>query len=73
MIFSFKLKTNICPTLKELPVSTHTLKKRFKREYRKMIDKMVRSHAFHKMAIKLLYFICFVISVILGTLLYLDK
>ena len=49
------------------------LKKRFKREYRKMIDRMVRSHALHTLGLRLVYFVCFVVSVILATLLYLQK
>lgn len=48
-------------------------KKRFKREYRKMIDRMVRSHALHTLAIRMIYFVGFVVSVILATLLYLQK
>jgi hypothetical protein len=48
-------------------------KKRFKREYRKMIDRMIRSHALHTLALRLVYFICFVVSLILATLLYFEK
>jgi len=48
-------------------------KKRFKREYRKMIDRMVRSHALHTFALRIFYFACFVLSIILATLLYLEK
>ena len=48
-------------------------KKRFKREYRKMIDRMVRSHALHTLSLRVVYFVCFVLSIILATLLYLEK
>lgn len=48
-------------------------RKRFKREYRKMIDRMVRSHALHTIALRLIYLVSFVVSVILATILYLQK
>jgi len=50
-----------------------SFKKRLKREYRKMIDRMVRSHALHTFALRVVYFVCFVATVILATLLYLEK
>ncbi|NDH00051.1 MAG: permease [Opitutae bacterium] len=56
-----------------MPVESSTFKKRLKREYRKTVDRLVRSHAFHKLAVKLIYLIGFIISVILGALLYFDK
>jgi len=56
-----------------LPEQTKTFKKRLKREYRKTMDHLIRSHAFHKFTIKLIYFVGFVISVILAALLYFDR
>jgi hypothetical protein len=38
-----------------------------------MVDRMVRSHALHTFALRLLYFACFVLSIILATLLYFEK
>lgn len=61
------------PTFLVLPEQTKTFKKRLKREYRKTMDHLIRSHAFHKFTIKLIYFIGFVISVILAALLYFDR
>ena len=49
------------------------LKKRFKREYYKFVDGFVRSHGLQKVLLKMVYFICFIISVILATLLYLEN
>jgi len=37
------------------------------------MDHLIRSHAFHKFTIKMIYFVGFVISVILATLLYFDR
>ena len=34
---------------------------------------MIRSHALHTLALRLVYFICFVVSLILATLLYFEK
>ena len=50
-----------------------TLRKRLKREYYKFIDGFVRSHGLQKVLLKLVYFVCFIISVILATLLYLEN
>ena len=63
----------LLPTFSVLPDQTKTFKKRLKREYRKTMDHLIRSHAFHKFTIKLIYFIGFVISVILAALLYFDR
>lgn len=56
-----------------LPEQTKSFKKRIKREFRKTMDHLIRSHAFHKFTIKLIYFVGFIISVILATLLYFDR
>ncbi len=47
------------------------IKKRLKREYYKFVDGFVRSHGLHKLLLRVVYVTCFIISVILGTLLYL--
>ncbi|HAU58814.1 MAG TPA: hypothetical protein DCW45_00440 [Opitutae bacterium] len=47
--------------------------KRFRREYYKFVDGFVRSHSLQKVLLKLVYFTCFIISVILATLLYLEN
>jgi len=47
-------------------------KRRLKKEYRKTMDRLVRSHALHTFFIRSIYLIGFVISMILGALLYLD-
>jgi hypothetical protein len=49
------------------------LKKRLKREYYKFVDGFVRSHGLQKVLLKLVYFTCFIISVILATLLYFEN
>jgi len=67
------LRSFICPIYLVLPAESSTFKKRLKREYRKTVDRLVRSHAFHKLAVKMVYLIGFIISVILGALLYFDK
>jgi len=38
-----------------------------------MIDGIVRSHGIEKFFVRLVYLLCFIASVILGTLLYLNK
>jgi hypothetical protein len=56
-----------------LLVSKNKFKSRLKREYRKTMDRLIRSHAFHKLAVRMIYLIGFIISVFLATLLYFDK
>ena len=51
----------------------HSLTKRWKKEYYRMVDGIVRSHAMQKFLMKLVYLICFVATVILATLLYLNS
>ena len=74
MIF-FLISWSIAPltTFLVLPEQTKSFKKRLKREYRKTMDHLIRSHAFHKFTIKLIYLVGFVISIILATLLYFDR
>ena len=48
------------------------LKKRLKKEYYRFIDGLVRSHSLQKIVSRTIYLVCFVISVILATLLYLE-
>ncbi|MDA8823220.1 hypothetical protein N9N41_01860 [Opitutales bacterium] len=50
-----------------------SLVKRWKKEYYRMIDGIVRSHAIHKLLVRILYFACVVASIILGCLVYLNS
>lgn len=56
-----------------LPTQSNSFKKRLKREYRRTLDRLIRSHAFHKLAIRLVYLIGIILSVILGAMLYFDN
>ncbi|MAL86271.1 MAG: permease [Opitutae bacterium] len=51
----------------------NTLARKWKREYYKMIDGIVRSHSLQKFFVRSLYLICFIASVIFATLLYLNS
>jgi len=48
------------------------LKKRLKREYYKYVDSFVRSHGLQKLMLRTVYFVCFIASIILATLLYIE-
>ena len=50
-----------------------SLVKRWKKEYYRTIDGIVRSHAIHKLLVRILYFVCLVASIILGCLVYLNS
>ncbi|OUU24500.1 MAG: permease [Verrucomicrobia bacterium TMED44] len=50
-----------------------SLKKRLKQQYMKYLDKVIRTNALQKLFRGILYLIGFIISVILGTLLYLNS
>lgn len=47
-------------------------KKRLKREYYKFVDSFVRSHALQKLILRTVYLVCFIASIILATLLYIE-
>ena len=49
------------------------LSKRWKKEYYRMVDGIVRSHAIQKNLMRLVYLICFITTVILASLLYLNS
>ena len=49
------------------------LSRKWKREYYRFIDGVVRSHGIQKFLMRLLYLICFVATVILVALLYINK
>jgi len=55
-----------------LPNQLTSFRKRLKREFRKTLDRLIRSNAFHKLAVKLLYLTGLIISFILAAMLYLD-
>ncbi len=50
-----------------------TLSRKWKREYYRMIDGVVRSHGIQKFCLRLIYLLCFVATIILAALLYFDK
>lgn len=50
-----------------------TLAKKWKKEYYRAVDGIVRSHGMQKFLMRILYLICFVATVILSTLLYLNS
>ena len=50
-----------------------TLAKKWKKEYYRTVDGIVRSHGMQKFLMRILYLICFVATVILSTLLYLNS
>jgi len=50
-----------------------TISKKWKKEYYKMIDGIVRSHAMQKFLMRLLYLFCFITTIILATLLFLNS
>ncbi|HAF59220.1 MAG TPA: permease [Opitutae bacterium] len=56
-----------------MPTQSNSFKKRLKREYRRTLDRLIRSHAFHKLAVRLVYLIGIILSVILGAMLYFDN
>jgi hypothetical protein len=49
------------------------LSRKWKREYYRFIDGVVRSHGIQKFFMRLLYLICFVATVILAALLYVNS
>ena len=49
------------------------LSRKWKREYYRFIDGAVRSHGIQKFFMRLLYLICFVATVILAALLYVNS
>ena len=49
------------------------LTRKWKREYYRFIDGVVRSHGIQKFFMRLLYLICFVATVILAALLYVNS
>jgi hypothetical protein len=53
--------------------SKKKLIRRWKREYHTFVDGIIRSHGIQKFFMRLLYLICFVATVILAALLYINK
>jgi hypothetical protein len=49
------------------------LTRKWKREYYRFIDGVVRSHGIQKFFMRLLYLLCFVATVILAALLYVNS
>jgi len=49
------------------------LSRKWKREYYRFIDGVVRSHGIQKFLMRLLYLLCFVATVILAALLYVNR
>ena len=49
------------------------ISRRLKREYYRFVDGMIRSHSLQKFFRRIFFLICFTISVIFATLLYLEK
>jgi len=49
------------------------LTRKWKREYYKFVDGVVRSHGIQKFFMRVLYLICFIATVILAALLYINK
>ena len=49
------------------------LSRKWKREYYRFIDGVVRSHGIQKFLMRMLYLICFVATVILAALLYVNR
>ena len=47
--------------------------KKWKKEYYRAVDGIVRSHGMQKFLMRMLYLICFVATIILSTLLYLNS
>ena len=60
-------------TLTLVPSKKKTLSRKWKREYYRMIDGVVRSHGIQKFCLRLIYLLCFVATIILAALLYFDK
>ena len=52
--------------------NSEEFRKRLKREYRKTLDRLVRSHAIHTIFMRTFYIIGFIVSLILGALLYFE-
>ena len=48
------------------------LSRKWKKEYYRFIDQVVRSHGIQKFLVRLLYFACFVATVVLATLIYIN-
>ena len=57
----------------EVRTRKSTISKRWKKEYYKMVDGIVRSHAVQKFFIRTIYLFCFIATIILVTLLYLNS
>ena len=55
-----------------LNITVRNFRKRLKREYRKTLDRLVRSHAIHTIFMRTFYIIGFIVSLILGALLYFE-
>jgi hypothetical protein len=56
-----------------VPLNKKKLSRKWKKEYYRFIDGVVRSHGIQKFFMRLIYLICFIATVILGALLYLNK
>ncbi len=56
-----------------VPSKKKTLARKWKKEYYRMIDGVVRSHGIQKFCLRLIYLLCFVATIILAALLYFDK
>ena len=54
-------------------IKKQSLVKRWKKEYYRTVDGIMRSHAIHKLLVRLLYFACLVATIILGCLVYLNS
>jgi len=50
-----------------------SIRRKWKKEYYRIVDGIVRSHGLQKFFLRMLYLVCFIASVILGALLYLSK
>ena len=56
-----------------VPSKKKTLARKWKKEYYRMIDGVVRSHGIQKFCLRLIYLLGFVATIILAALLYFDK
>jgi hypothetical protein len=59
--------------MKLVPGKRKAIRRKWKKEYYRIVDGIVRSHGLQKFFVRLLYLICFIASVILAALLYLNK
>lgn len=56
-----------------VPLKNKKLSRKWKKEYYRFVDGVVRSHGIQKFFMRLLYLVCFITTVILAALLYINR